>query len=403
MNKNIIFHIDVNSAYLSWEAAYRISKGETTDLRKIPSIIGGSKENRHGVVLAASIPAKKHNIITGESIYSAEKKCPNLTLIPPNRKLYSFYSNKLMTLLREYTPSVEQYSIDECFLDLSNMDNIYDDFIELAKTIQNRIYKELGFTVNIGISTTRVLAKMASDFEKPNKIHTLFPNEIRTKLWPLEIENLFMVGKATAPKLRKLNINTIGDLANYEPSILKYKFKSLGITLWEYANGIEKSKITEPVKPDMKSIGNETTTTNDVYSKKEAHEILLCLAEKVAKRIRNQEELASLIVVKYKNTSFNSVTHQRLLESPTDSTTIIYEEAKKIFDEFWKGEPLRLIGITLGKLSPNSIQQCSLFDLPIDTKTKALDNAIDSIRKKYGNTSVNRGSLVNSDYSNILD
>lgn len=403
MSKHIIFHVDVNSAYLSWESAFRISKGNAIDLRKIPAIIGGNKENRHGIVLAASIPAKKHNIITGESIFNAQKKCPNLKIVPPNRELYKTYSNKLMNLLGEYTPKVEQFSIDECFLDLSNMDNIYSDYINLANTIRNRIYTELGFTVNIGISSNRVLAKMASDFEKPNKIHTLFTNELKDKLWPLDIENLYMVGKVTAPKLRQLNINTIGDIAKYDPDILKYKFKSLGITLWEYANGIEKGKLTEHKNSNYKSIGNETTTASDIYTRNEAHEILLCIAEKVSKRLRNQEELSCLITVKYKTTSFTSQTHQRLLELPTDSTSIIYEESIKLFNEMWTGEPIRLIGITLGKLSPNSIQQCSFFETTKFNKNKALDSTLDSIRKKYGSTSVNRGSLINSDYNNILD
>lgn len=403
MNKNIIFHVDVNSAFLSWEAAYRLAKGNNIDLRNIPAIIGGNKETRHGVVLAASIPAKKHKIITGESIYNAQKKCSNLTIVPPNKKIYKFYSDKLMKLLKEYTPCVEQFSIDECFLDFSNMNNIYSNYLNLANIIKNRIYKELGFTVNIGISSNRVLAKMASDFEKPNKIHTLFTYELKNKLWPLDIENLYMVGRVTAPKLRKLNINTIGDLANYNPDILKYKFKSLGTTLWEYANGIEKTKLIKSTNANYKSIGNETTTTSDVYNKSEAHEILLCIAEKVSKRLRDREELSSLITVKYKTTTFKSITHQRLLEQPTDSTSVIYKESKKLFDEVWNKEPIRLIGITLGKLSPNSIQQCSFFDMPKDIKNKALDNALDSIRKKYGSTSVSRGSLIDSDYNNILN
>ena len=282
MNNRIIFHIDVNSAFLSWSAVYRLGKGENIDFREVPSVVGGDEKDRRGVVLAKSVPAKKYGIITGEPIISAKRKCAELMIIPPTFSVYSQYSSFMLELLQEYTPKIEKFSIDECFLDLTGE----KEYMKLAYIIKERIKKELGFTVNIGISNNKLLAKMASDFQKPDKIHTLFPKEIKDKMWPLPVEELYMVGKATVPKLHNMNIRTIGDLANCDVNILKYKLKSYGYMLWNNANGIDNSKVEDRTSDDIKTVGNSTTTRFDVKDRDTAHRIILSLCETTALRLR---------------------------------------------------------------------------------------------------------------------
>lgn len=394
-SKRLIFHIDVNSAYLSWEACYRLQHGETLDLREVPSAIGGNPKNRHGIILAKSIPAKKYNITTGESLYTALKKCPNLLVVPPKYDLYMKCSNSMMSILEEYSPQIQRFSVDECFMDLTYT-NLNMDPISIATKIKNQIKNTLGFTVNIGISTNKLLAKMASDFEKPDKIHTLYEHEIKEKMWPLPIEDLFMVGRSTAPKLRALNINTIGDLAHYDLDILKYEFKSFGITLWNYANGIENSSVLSESHNTMKSIGNSATIAYDITNKEDAYKIILSLVETVAIRLRNSGCYCRVISIHVKNSSFMNYSKQIKLFNPTDSTMNIFNTCCKLLDTLWIGDPIRHIGVHVSDLSSNTTYQISLFDEKQIEKTKALDRTIDEIREKFGDYSVVRGTFVNS-------
>lgn len=303
---SLIFHIDVNSAFLSFEAAYRLQKGCSLDLRNIPAVVGGDPSSRHGIVLAKSIPAKKYKIETGEPIYSAKIKCPKLYVVPPNFELYIMCSKAMVELFKTYTPLVEQFSIDECFLDFSNMENHYDDHILLANNIREHVKKELGFTVNIGISTNKLLAKVASDFKKPDLVHTLYPHEIKEKMWPCAVEDLFMVGKSTVKKLHNLNIFTIGDLANYDLKILKDVFKSHGETIWLFANGIENSKVKVLGKTSAKAMGNSRTIEFNVEDRSTAHKIILSLCETVAMRLRKSGNFASLVSISFRDYNFKT-------------------------------------------------------------------------------------------------
>ena len=211
MGESLIFHIDVNSAFLSWEAAYRLHiLGEKIDLREIPAVIGGDKEQRHGIVLAKSIPAKKYNIHTGEAIVSALRKCPDLFVLPPNYEMYVKASKAFIAILSEVSPNVEQYSIDEAFIDMSGTKLLYGSPTILANNLRERIKQELNFTVNIGVSCNKLLAKMAGELKKPDLVHTLYPDEIKKKMWPLPVAELFYIGRATERKLYSLGIRTIG-------------------------------------------------------------------------------------------------------------------------------------------------------------------------------------------------
>lgn len=394
----IIFHIDVNSAYLSWTALERLSQGDTVDLRLIPSIIGGDIERRHGVVLAKSLPAKTYGIVTGEPVVNAFKKCPQLTMAPPDHAMYTQRSKALMDFLSGICPDIEQASIDECYMDFTSVAHLYSSPIEAAISIKDEIYRRFGFTVNIGISDKKVLAKMASDFKKPNLVHTLYAREIAAKLWPLPISSLFMCGRSSVETLRKLEILTIGELAKTDPRILTSHLKSHGMLLWNYANGIDDSMvISEPVK--RKGVGNSTTLSHDVTERAEAAKTLLSLSESVGKSLRAQKESAGLVCVEIKYNTFQSVSHQTTLQTPTSSTEIIYQTALSLFDAIWSHCPIRLLGIRTSHLTEaDEPVQLSLFDRASDQaqeeKRKKLDAALDSIRTRYGSSSVVRGSLL---------
>ena len=283
--KNIIFHIDVNSAFLSWEAVYRIAhKGGRRDLREIPSAVGGDMAMRHGIILAKSIPAKEYGIQTGETILEAQSKCPNLVLVPPNYSLYEKCSAAFMDILREYSDIVEQYSIDEAFVDMTASCRLFGEPVEMAEQIKDRIKEELGFTVNIGVSANKLLAKMASDFKKPDMVHTLYPEEIQSKMWPLPVSELFFVGRATAKKLFAVGIKSIGELAAAAPVWLKSILKKQGEVIWGFANGIDLSPVLDQ-PPANKGYGNSTTTPYDVTDVETADRVLLALAETVGNRL----------------------------------------------------------------------------------------------------------------------
>lgn len=398
MNKRIVFHVDANSAFLSWEAAYRLQHGESIDLRNIPSIIGGDESKRHGIVLTKSIPAKQYGIMTGESIYSAKQKCPNLAIIPPNYERYMKASDSMVDLLKEYSPNMQRYSIDEVFLDYSTNQN--QDFLDIAYEIKDRIKHELGFTVNIGIGPNKLLAKIASDFKKPDRVHTLFYYEIANKMWPLPVENLFMVGPKTRTKLNNRGIFTIGELAKLDKGYIYSWLKKPGILIWEYANGIEESIVRNTPLP-IKSLGNSTTTSYDVDNKKEGYMFLLALSEMIGMRIRNLGYSGKLIAVSLKDYQFRSYSHQRKLDMHTDSTNIIYEAAKELFDKMWTEEPIRRFSISISEFCSNDFFQLSLLDSS-NLKEKALDKAVDAIRHKYGYNSVVRSCFLHSGINPVI-
>lgn len=393
--KKVIFHIDVNSAFLSWEAADRKRRGEEgIDLRDIPSAIGGDKSKRHGIILAKSTLAKNFGVKTGESIMEALKKCPDLTIVQPNHKMYTEYSESFMNILRDYTPDIEQYSIDEAFMDMTGTERLFGEPIKAAETIKNRIKEELGFTVNVGISDNKLLAKMASDFEKPDKIHTLYTDEIEMKMWPLPVGDLLYVGKSTTNALSKLGIHTIGELAKTDIEILRSNLKKQGEAIWRFANGKDMSMVeTEP--EENKGYGNSTTIPFDVSDESTAKMVLLSLAEKVAGRIRADGVVAESVSVTIKDFNLQKCSHQMMLNSQTNLTSEIHEAACQLFDELWDGTPIRLLGIQVGKVSRESAsRQINLFDNTDYEKLEAVDKAVDSIRNKYGSGAIKRAVFM---------
>ncbi len=397
MTKKIVFHIDVNSAYLSWEAIYRLQQGHEIDLRDIPSVVGGSEKKRNGIVLAKSIPAKKFNIKTGETLFAARMKCPHIVIVPPNYQLYMQCSSAMAEVLGRYSPVIQFFSIDELFLDYTNMEKHFGPALEAAEKMKSEIKNLLGFTVNIGIGPNKLLAKMASEFEKPDKVHTLFFDDIPSKMWPLPVGELFMVGSKTAEKLKSKNINTIGELAKLDPDFLHGFLKSHGLLIWNYANGKEDSPVRDTGIP-IKGIGNSTTIPFDVTSTNDAHKVLLALTETVSTRLRNSKKCASVISVSIKSSTFDYYSHQGTLNDSTDCTKVIYKKVKELFNCAWKGDPIRHLGVHVTKLYDNDFHQLSLFE-PDPIKYKLLDKTLDKIRHKYGNDSVFASSFLHSGFN----
>lgn len=394
---SVIFHIDVNSAYLSWTAVEELKNGKERDLRQIPAIIGGDQKTRHGVVLAKSIPAKKYGIRTGEPVVNAFRKCPGLVTAPPDHKLYRRYSNRLMEYLQSYTPVIEQVSVDECYMDFSQNVKDYHSPVEGAMEIKNEVYRRFGFTVNVGISSNKLLAKMASDFEKPNKVHTLFPEEIQVKMWPLPVAKLYMAGNSSVEVLRKLGIFTIGELARMEPNLLELHLKSHGRRLWEFANGMGNT-VVEPEPGDAKGIGNSTTLSKDAETEEEAKEVLKMLAASVCRRLRKAGQKAKMLSVEIKYYNFESASHQKQLGRGTNRDEEIYEEGVLLFRELWNKNPIRLLGIRSSKLAEeDEPEQMTIFDPqfqfnPKREKEKKINQALEKVRIKYGEGIVTRGT-----------
>ncbi len=393
--ESVICHIDVNSAFLSWTACYRLKMlGEAVDLRQIPAAIGGSSQTRHGIILAKSGPAKKFGVKTGESLYLARQKCPQLVVAPPDYSLYATASRAFISLLREMAPLVEQYSIDEAWIDISGTGRLYGPPLAAAEKIKNRIRDELGFTVNIGVSSNKLLAKMASDFQKPDQIHTLFPAEVPDKLWPLPVGELFMVGPATEKKLKAMGIFTVGQLAQADPERLKQRLHKFGEMIWHFANGRWAEGLRE--EPALnKGYGNSLTTEADVTEQGQAYQVLLALSESVGRRIRQDRQAGSCVSVTIRTAGFINFSRQQQLAEPTDATLEIYRAACRLFDRLWDGRtPLRLLGVYLSHTGPAQGRQACLFGNDRYDKLIRADRAVDRIRASFGQQAITRASLL---------
>ena len=392
--ERVIFHIDVNNAFLSWTAVKLLKEGYKIDIRTIPSVIGGDEEHRRGIVLAKSPVAKKYGVVSAETLYQARKKCPDLKVYPPDYKYYSMMSKKMFEYISNYSPDMEKFSIDECFLDMTGTHYLYDDLIELAYKIKDEIYEKFGFTINIGIGNNKLCAKMASDFEKPNKVHTLFNNEIKDKMWPLPIEDLFMVGRKTSEKLKKMGLNTIGDVANINPSILNKEFKSFGIDIWNRANGIDDSEVVSTYG-ESKSISISRTLDHDSDDIEYIKDFLLYETDEVGRELRRKKLYANVVAVTIKTYDFVSFSKQTSLEYPINSNDDIYDAVIKILYKMWNFEKIRNIGIRLANLSSTRFVQDDLFDKAQESAdSEKMQEALDKIKDKYGSSIINPASLL---------
>ena len=398
MAQRVIFHVDANSAFLSWSAAYRVKVlGEAEDLRDIPSAVAGDKESRHSIILARSTPAKKFGVQTGEPLFQALEKCPQLKVVPPDYPLYVEASRHFVEMLRQFSPQVQQYSIDEAWVDMTGTERLFGSPRLAAEKMRQRINDELGFTVNIGISSNKLLAKMAGDFEKPNKVHTLFPEEMEEKMWPLPVRDLFLVGPATEKKLKVYGIYTIGDLAKADISILRRRLGKHGETIWHFANGRNADAVT-PEPQENKGYGNSVTTPKDIVTAEQAHQVLLSLCETVAARMRKDDKCGGCISVHIRTNDFSHASHQAVLTGATNITGEIFEAACRVFDELWdRVTPLRQLGVQMTRLSAEPYQQYDLFSgmspERYERKLK-LDETVDALRDKFGEEIIRRAKFA---------
>lgn len=390
----IIFHIDVNNAFLSWTAIYLLEHGYKEDIRKIPSIIGGEEKERRGIVLAKSPIAKKFGIVTAEPIYQAKKKCPNLQVFPANHEWYRIESHKFKEYLKQYSPVIEEFSIDECFVDMTGTNYLYKNYIELAHKIKNEIKEKFGFTVNVGIGNNKLCAKMASDFEKPDKVHTLFKDEIVTKLWPLDVKNLFMVGKKTASELYKINVHTVEELAHTNIKKLEKIFKKQAKYLKNASWGIDDSEVSEANYHRSISISTTETFPHDIDDEEKLKNYLLVQTEKVTRELREKNKYANTVAVIYKDKNFNSYSAQEKLKNPTNETKIIYNKVIEILDKSFKKQPLRLIGVRLSDLCEQKNEQLTIFELSNKMEdNSSIQKTIDELNKKFGSDLIIPASL----------
>ena len=389
-----ILHIDVNNAFLSWTALDRLANGEKVDIREIEAVIGGDESKRSGIVLAKSMKAKRRGVCTGETLYQARLKCPNLQVFKGDYKSYKKHSNDLYNILQQYTDKIQRFSIDECFLDMTNYLG-KDTLLNKAYEISRRVKKELGFTVNVGVAHNKLLAKMASDFTKPDKVHTLFEEEIPTKMWPLPVSELFMLGKKTIPKLYNMRIKTIGDLAKQDRDFMIKKFGKHGLMMWEYANGIDNSEVQyQEEKP--KGIGNSVTLPIDLPEKEKIEQVLLTLVEQVAYRLRKYDMYANVVNVQLRTKDFKDFSHQKKLMNATSNTKDIYSLAKELLNEMYKnGTLIRLVGVRVDNLVEKDEVQLSLFNNEEEKKQEKLDEVVDKLKDKFGYNSVTRAGKLN--------
>lgn len=398
MADRVIFHVDANSAFLSWTAVYKLKVlGETQDIRLVPSVVAGDKESRHSIILAKSIPAKKYGVQTGEPLFQAMQKCPDLVVVQPDYSLYVEASRHFVAMLREFSPAVEQYSIDEAWVDMTGTERLWGSPRLAAEKMRQRINDELGFTVNIGISSNKLLAKMAGDFEKPNKVHTLFPEEMESKFWPLPVRDLFLVGAKTEAKLERLGIYTIGDLARAELQTVKRRLGKFGETIWHFANGRNADAVA-PEPAENKGYGNSVTTSRDVVTTEEAHQVILSLCETVAMRLRKDEQCGRCVAVHLRTNEFVYFSHQSMLHGATNITAELYEAACRVFDEAWdRITPLRQLGVQVTRLSQEPYQQFDLFsgmDPEQYERKLRLDEAVDALRDKFGEDIIRRAKFA---------
>ena len=377
----IIFHIDVNSAFLSWTAVKMMGEGHP-DIRLVPSVVSGDPKDRRSIIIAASIPAKRLGIKTAQPVSMALRTCPSLVIVGGDWAWYRQCSQGFIAICRRYSPVLQQFSIDECFIDMSlHCDR--SNAVALACRLKDEVRAKLGFTVNVGIGPNKLLAKMASDFEKPDKVHTLWDDEVQSKMWPLGVRDLLWVGKKTEERLTGYGVKTIGQLATLEVGTLS---RLVGLKfaqqLHDYANGRDDS-LVETERAEAKSYSAERTFSKDLVRPGDIDRALFKVACIVAHRIRKDKFRASTVSVFVKYKDFSVVQKQCQTARPTDVTAVILNEARRMLDEIWDGEtPIRQVGLGVSKLTHESAVQMSLFEDPRMEYYREWDRQYDEERSR---------------------
>ncbi|QOS78152.1 DNA polymerase IV [Paenibacillus sp. JNUCC31] len=394
----VILHVDMNAFYCS------VHEAEEPELyRGKATAVAGSSEVRKGVIVTCSYTARSRGISTGMVVHQALKKCPELIVIRPDFHLYRKYSREFMKIAYSYTPLLEATSIDECYLDITGSRQ-FGTPLEIAESIQNRIRDELGLPCSIGIAPNKLLAKMASDLKKPNGISILRMRDVPEILWKRPCNEMFGIGKKTAEKLKKLGIETIGQLAKSDERMLTDVFGINGSWLKNSANGINHSEV-QAEREANKSIGHTTTLPADISEMHDVHRVLLNISDQVARRLRKHEMLSQGIQITIRTPDMKTITRSRMLEVPTEDASIIYREACALFAKHWGGgKPVRMLGVTLQTLIPReeSAVQLDLFEYEQKPKKENLIRIMDQLRDKFGENAVVTAGMLGDDPSVLL-
>lgn len=373
---------DMNSFFAS------VHQALDPKLRGKPVIVAGDPEKRHGIVLTASYEAKSKGVKTGMVVWEARQRCPEGVFVKPQYHLYVDFSSRILSIMNDFTPQVEPFSIDEAFMDVTGSQKLFGSPVDMARQLKERIRQEIGITCSVGVGPNKLLAKMAADLQKPDGLIVMYRKDMPALLWPLPIGKLFGVGYRYEQHLRKLNIHTIGELAKYPAPILKKKFGLYGETLWLSANGIDSS----PVDPDslnqVKSIGQQITLPRD-YRGNEIKVVILELADLVAYRVRSGEYQGKTVSLSLKDTNFCWLSRMRTLRKPTNLAADISAAAFDLLQKHWSPRwPVRLVGVTLANLFPSKVEQAELFGNR--EKIRGIEKACDQVRDRYGKTAVFR-------------
>ena len=392
--KRIIFHIDQNCYFASVEMISR------PELRSVPMAVAGDAKVRHGIILAKNEPAKKFGIKTAEAIWQAKAKCPDLVLVDAHHDKYEFYSKKLREMYSEYTDKVEPFGLDECWLDMTGIVSDYDEAEQVALDIRNRVKAEFKLTCSVGISFNKVFAKLGSDYKKPDATTVFTDANWQEKIWPMPVSDLLFVGRHTTDKLSKINVKTIGDLARADGEFINRYLGKVGVALWEYANGLDDAPVAETgYKRIPKSVGNSTTTAEDMTSDRQIERTLHMLSESVAERLRKHGLKGTVVQITVRDRDLGIYEKQGILYRATDDAQDIYKSARDLFKGSYDwNKGVRSIGVRCTKLvRSDSGEQLSLFtEAKKSERDERLNKAIDDINRRYGTSVIKSAAEAES-------
>lgn len=392
-----ILHIDCNKFYASVECFLH------PQLKNKPVAVGGSEESRHGIILTKNEIASKYGLVVGEPLWKARQKCPNLIIVPPNFPIYIEFSKKVRRILEDYTDLIEPFGLDESWIDVTG--DWYKSGREIGFEIKERIKKEVGITVSVGVSFNKVFAKLGSDYRKPDAITVISRKNYKNIVWPLKCGDMIMIGRATTKKLNFYGINTLGQLADTDEAFLKKILGKNGVMLKRYANGEDSAPVRhKDIEREVKSIGNATTTPRDLVTNEDVKIIFSVLAESVARRMRDLNLKGTTLSIYVRDKELNSFTRQCKISSPTNVSLEITDNAMKLFiDNYdWK-LPIRSLGISMTDFDYDEIIQ---FDLSKSVekreKLEKIDTAVDTLKDRYGNFCIQRGmQLIDTELSHF--
>ena len=398
MKERVILHSDLNNFYASVECLYH------PEYRGKPLAVLGDPKARHGIVLAKNYEAKAYGVQTGDPMWMAKKKCPDIVFVPPHYDLYMKHSKLIREIYSEYTDKVEPYGLDECWLDVSGSTMLFGSGEDIANEIRKRVKFELGVSVSVGVSFNKIFAKLGSDMKKPDATTVIESNRFKEIVWPLPVKELLYVGRATHAKLKRKGIFTIGDLANSNPENLQFWLGKMGVVLWQFANGLDISPVSNiGAKSMIKTVGNSTTAPRDLMTDEDIKITLMLLSESVSARLREYGFICRTVQIGIRDNELEWFERQGKLEIPNRTAKSIFELAFSLFKKHTNGKPIRSLSVRACDLKPMDFVQLSLLpDVAKLQKQEELEAAMDTLRNRFGHFSIQKGMMLcDSELSNL--